>query len=134
MCKSRLFYPTRRLLLLPFLSLHNYFRLQCILLLSYVWHFRGCLYKQVGGKADGAADAAPSPSRWRARAPSQAHAAKKTTRTTRKTKPKARRSGAVPANPLWGSAAAFSAAHCFLFIGFQRSLYLLNFASFGRLW
>ena len=46
MCKSRLFYPTRRLLLLPFLSLHNYFRLRCILLLSYVWHFRGCLYKR----------------------------------------------------------------------------------------
>ena len=39
---------------------------------------------------------------------------------------KARRRGAVPANPLWGSAAAFSAAQCFLIIGFCRSLYLLN--------
>ena len=46
MCKSRLFYPTRRLLLLPFLSLHNYFRLRCILLLSYVWHCGGCLNKR----------------------------------------------------------------------------------------
>ena len=44
----------------------------------------------------------------------------------RKTKPKARRRGAVPAEPLWGSAAAFSAAHGFLFIGFRRSLHLLN--------
>ncbi len=39
---------------------------------------------------------------------------------------KARRRGAVPADPLWGSAAAFSAAHGFLFIGFRRSLHLLN--------
>ena len=47
-----------------------------------------------------------------------AHATKKTTRTIRKTKPKARRRGAVPANPLWGSAAAFSAAHGFLSLVF----------------
>ena len=35
-------------------------------------------------------------------------------RNDRKTKSKARRRGAVPANPLGGSAAAFSAAQCFL--------------------
>ena len=33
-----------------------------------------CYYIQVGGFADGAADAAPSPARYRARAPKQAHA------------------------------------------------------------
>ena len=53
-------------------------------------------------------------------------------RNDRKTKPKARRRGAVPANPLWGSAAAFAAAHGFLSLVFIV-LHLLNFASFGRL-
>ncbi len=40
------------------------------------------------------------PSRFALGRRSQAHATKKTTRTTRKTKPKARRRGAVPAEPL----------------------------------
>ena len=39
-------------------------------------------------------------------------------RNDRKTKPKARRRVAVPAEPLWGSAAAFSAAHSFLSLVF----------------
>ena len=39
------------------------------------------------------------PSRFALGRRSQAHATKKTTRTKRKTKPKARRRGAVPANP-----------------------------------
>ena len=47
-------------------------------------------------------------------------------RNDRKTKPKARRRGAVPAEPLWGSAAAFSAAHGFLSLVFCRLLHLLN--------
>ena len=53
---------------------------------------------QVGGFADGAADAAPSPARWRARAPRQAHALQRDPKMKRKTK--ARGGGAAPLNRL----------------------------------
>ena len=63
---------------------------------------------------------------------SQAHAKKKTNRTIRKTKPKARRRGAVPANPLGDRLPLFR--HAILsFYWVCRSVHLLNFASFGRL-
>ena len=69
---------------------------------------------QVGGGADGAADAAPSPARCARGRRSQAHA-----RTENRTKPNERRGGrgAVPLNRS-GSAAAFPAAHGFLSSGF----------------
>ena len=62
---------------------------------------------------------------------SQAHAAKRQQEQRGKPNRKARRSGAVPANPL-GTGCRFSAAHGFLSLVFIV-LHLLNFASFGRL-
>ena len=57
---------------------------------------------------------------------SQAHATKKTTRTTRKTKPKARRRGAVPANPLGDRLPLFPPRNAFFHWLYSRSMYLLN--------
>ena len=51
------------------------------------------------------------PSRFALRRRSQAHATKKTTRIKRKTKPKARRRGAVPAEPLGIGCRFFRSAH-----------------------
>lgn len=65
---------------------------------------------QVGGGADGAADAAPSPSRFALGRRSQAHAPNK--QTNRQTRKRGGR-GAVPLTRL-GSASAFPAAHRFL--------------------
>ena len=72
-------------------------------------------YIQVGGRADGAADAAPSPARCARGRRSQAHAP---TDKQNKTERKRGGRGAVPADPLCGSAAAFPAAHGFLSSGF----------------
>ena len=65
---------------------------------------------QVGGEADGAADAAPSPARCARGRRSQAHAPSK--QTDKQTRKRGGR-GAVPLNRL-GSASAFPAAHRFL--------------------
>ena len=51
----------------------------------------------------------------------------------RKIKPKARRSGAAPAEPLRTGSRFFRRARLSSF-DFSRSVFLLNFASFGRLW
>jgi len=71
------------------------------------------------------------PSRFALGRRSQAHATKKTTRIKRKTKPKARRRGAVPAKPL-GIGCRFFRRAWLSFIGFCRSLRLLNLRFFGQ--
>ena len=63
-------------------------------------------YKQVGGKADGAADAAPSPARCARGRRSQAHAR---TNKADKRKSKAATARAFAANPL-GESPAYSVA------------------------
>ena len=65
---------------------------------------------QVGGKADGAADAAPSPARYRARAPKQAHAF--STEAIRQRKTSARRTGRA-ADPLALPCCSRRAETCF---------------------
>ena len=57
---------------------------------------------------------------------SQAHAAKKTTRTTRKTEPKARRSGAVPAKPLRDRLPPFQPRKAFVVWLFHHIISLMN--------
>ena len=59
--------------------------------------------------------------------------ARRNGRTDGKTETKARRRGAVPAEPLWGSAAAFPAAHGFLFTDFAFLLSLFFAFVFGGL-
>ena len=65
---------------------------------------------QVGGRADGAADAAPSPARYRARAPKQAHAF--STEAIRQRKTSARRTGRA-ADPLALPCCSRRAETCF---------------------
>lgn len=69
---------------------------------------------QVGGFADGAADAAPSPARWRARAPRQAHASQHDPKMKRKREGRSR-----PAEPL-GAGIRFPFARIFRFSLFLR--------------
>ena len=79
-------------------------------------------YIQVGGRADGAADAAPSPSRFALGRRSQAH-----TRTNKagKRKSKAAPARAFAADPL-GESPAYSVAPC---LDFHR--YISRYVTFG---
>ena len=80
---------------------------------------------QVGGFADGAADAAPSPARWRARAPGEAHAPQREPKMKREKK--GRGGGGAPPDRL-GGASACPVALCFRFL--KPFLCPLNFSCF----